>query len=172
MAFGKDRILEMYLNQVPYGGTAWGVAAAAEQYFGKSVTDLTLAESAMLAGLPAAPTYYSPFGQDVQRAKDRQKQVLRRMVEDGYITKDQADTATSEKLTYRTNTIDIKAPHFVMYVREYLAQKYSEAVVDKAGLKVTTTLDLDVQEKTQEIVRENVEELERYRASNGAALVD
>ena len=171
MAFGKDRILEMYLNQVPYGGTAWGVAAAAEQYFGKSVTDLTLAESAMLAGLPAAPTYYSPFGQDVQRAKDRQKQVLRRMVEDGYITKDQADTATSEKLTYRTNTIDIKAPHFVMYVREYLAQKYSEAVVDKAGLKVTTTLDLDVQEKTQEIVRENVEELERYRASNGAALV-
>ena len=171
MAFDKDRILEMYMNQVPYGGTAWGVAAAAEQYFGKSVSELTLAEAAMLAGLPAAPTYYSPFGQDAQRAKDRQKQVLRRMVEDGYIEKEQADEAVSEKLTYRTNTIDIKAPHFVMYVREYLAQKYGEAVVDKAGLKVTTTLDLDIQEKAQTIVRENVEELERYRATNGAALV-
>jgi len=171
MAFDKDRILEMYMNQVPYGGTAWGVAAAAEQYFGKNVGDLSLAEAAMLAGLPAAPTYYSPFGQDAQRAKDRQKQVLRRMVEDGYISKEQADEAVSEKLTYRTNTIDIKAPHFVMFVREYLAQKYGENVVDKAGLKVTTTLDLDIQEKAQTIVRENVEELERYRATNGAALV-
>src|SRR3989338_1764864 len=149
MAFSKDKILEMYLNQVPYGGTAWGVAAAAEQYFGKNVGDLSLAEAALLAGLPAAPSYYSPFGQDPQRAKDRQKQVLRRMVEAGYIEKEQADTATLEKLTYRTNTIDIKAPHFVMYVREYLAQKYGEAVVDKAGLKVTTTLDLDIQEKAQ-----------------------
>src|SRR3989344_2571953 len=171
MAFGKDRILEMYLNQVPYGGTAWGVSAAAEQYFGKSVSDLTLAESAMLAGLPVAPTYYSPFGQDAQRAKDRQKQVLRRMVEDGYIKADEAQQAESEKLTYRTNTIEIKAPHFVMFVREYLAQKYGETVVDKSGLKVTTTLDLDVQEKTQQIVRENVNELERYRATNGAAIV-
>src|SRR3990167_5975590 len=71
MAFPKDRILEMYLNQVPFGGTAWGVAAAAEQYFGKEVKDLTLAESAMLAGLPAAPSYYSPFGQDPTRAKTR-----------------------------------------------------------------------------------------------------
>lgn len=171
MAFDKNKILEMYLNQVPYGGTAWGVAAAAEQYFGKSVTDLTLAESAMLAGLPAAPTYYSPFGQDAQRAKDRQKQVLRRMVEDGYISKEQADEAASGKLSYRTNTIDIKAPHFVMYVRQYLAEKYGENVVDKAGLKVTTTLDLDIQDKAQTIVRENVEKLERYRAGNGAALV-
>src|SRR3990167_509997 len=170
MAFDKDRILEMYMNQVPYGGTAWGVAAA-EQYFGKNVGDLSLAEAAMLAGLPAAPTYYSPFGQDAQRAKDRQKQVLRRMVEDGYIKKEQADEAVSQKLAYRTNTIDIKAPHFVMFVREYLAQKYGENVVDKAGLKVTTTLDLDIQEKAQTIVRENVEELERYRATNGAALV-
>ena len=117
MAFGKDTILEMYLNQVPYGGTAWGVSAAAEQYFGKSVSDLTLAESAMLAGLPAAPSYYSPFGQDPERAKDRQKQVLRRMAEDGYITKEEADSALLEKITYRTNTIDIKAPHFVMFVR-------------------------------------------------------
>ena len=79
------------------------------------------------------------------------------MTEDGYISKEEADTATLEKLAYRTNTIDIKAPHFVMYVREYLAQKYGENVVDKAGLKVTTTLDLDIQEKAQQIVRKNVE---------------
>ena len=171
MAFPKDRILEMYLNQVPYGGTAWGAAAAAEQYFGKDVKDLTLAQSALLAGLPAAPTYYSPFGQDSKRAKERQKQVLRRMVEDGYILKEEADAAAGEELSFKPSATDIKAPHFVMYVREYLAEKYGEAVAAQGGLKVTTTLDLDIQESAQKIVKDNIDKLKVHRVSNGSALV-
>lgn len=171
MAFSKDQILEMYLNQVPFGGTAWGVSAAAEQYFGKSVKDLTLAESALLAGLPVAPSYYSPFGQNPQRAKDRQKLVLGRMVEEGYITRDQAESAAAEELVFQQSAIDIKAPHFVMYVREYLAQKYGETVAAQGGLKVTTTLDLDVQEQAQKTVSENIEKLTALRVSNGAAIV-
>lgn len=171
MAFSKDKILEMYLNQVPYGGTSWGVAAAAEQYFGKNIKDLTLAQAALMAGLPAAPTYYSPYGQDPKRAKERQKQVLRRMVEEGYISRDQAERATNEDLQFKPAAIDIRAPHFVMYVREYLAEKYGEAVAAQGGLKVTTTLDLDVQETTQKIVRDNIDKLKGYRVSNGAALV-
>ncbi|MBI2594337.1 penicillin-binding protein [Candidatus Curtissbacteria bacterium] len=171
MAFSKDQILEMYLNQVPYGGTAWGVAAAAEQYFGKDVGDLTLAESALLAGLPAAPTYYSPFGQDPQRAKDRQKLVLKRMVEERYISREEADREAGEELHFREAATDIKAPHFVMYVREYLAQKYGEAVTAQGGLKVSTTLDLDIQETSQKIVAGNIEKLKGLRVSNGASLV-
>lgn len=171
MAFDKDKILEMYLNQVPYGGTAWGVAAAAEQYFGKNVSDLTLAESALLAGLPAAPTYYSPHGSDPRRAGDRQKLVLGRMVEEGYISQEEAERAAGSEITFRTAGTDIAAPHFVMYVREYLAQTYGEAVVAKGGLKVTTTLDLDLQEKAQQIVAENIDKLNGLRVSNGAAIV-
>lgn len=170
-AFSKDRILEMYLNQVPYGGTAWGTSAAAEQYFGKNVKDLTLAEAALLAGLPAAPTYYSPFGQDPQRSIDRQKLVLKRMVEEHYITQKQADEAVREELKFRTSAIDIKAPHFVMYVREYLAQRYGEEIATRSGLKVITTLDLPLQEEAEKIVKKNIDSLVALRVSNGAALV-
>lgn len=171
MAFGKDRILEMYLNQVPYGGTAFGVEAASEQYFGKDVKDLTLAEAALLAGLPAAPSYYSPFGQDANRAKQRQKLVLARMAADGYITHEEATRAAEEPLNFRSSIVNIKAPHFVMYVREYLAQKYGESVAAQGGLKVTTTLDLGLQEKAQKIVAENIDKLKAYKVGNGAAIV-
>ena len=171
MAFPKDRILEMYLNQVPFGGTAWGVAAAAEQYFGKEVGDLTLAESATLAGLPAAPSYYSPFGQDPSRAKTRQILVLNRMIEEGYITRDQAEIASKEELKYQESIIDIRAPHFVMFVREFLANKYGETVAAHGGLKVTTSLDLKIQDEAQKIVADNVTELSGFNVGNGAALV-
>ncbi len=171
MAFSKDKILEMYLNQVPYGGTTFGVEAAAEQYFGKDVKDLTLAESALLAGLPQAPSYYSPFGQDQSRAKARQKQVLSRMVADGYITRDVAEKAGEEPLNYKSSITNIRAPHFVMYVKEYLAQKYGEEYATQAGLKVKTTLDVDLQEKAQKIVSDNIDKLKPYNVGNGAALV-
>lgn len=171
MAFGKDKILEMYLNQVPYGGTAFGVEAAAEQYFGKNVKDLTLSEAALLAGLPQAPSYYSPFGQDQSRAKARQKQVLSRMVADGYITRDEAEKADAEPLNYKSSITNIRAPHFVMYVKEYLAQKYGEEYATQAGLKVKTTLDVDLQEKAQKIVTDNIDKLKPYNVGNGAALV-
>jgi len=171
MAFSKDKILEMYLNQVPYGGTAFGVEAASEQYFGKPVQELDLAQSALLAGLPVAPTYYSPYGQNPQRAKDRQLLVLKRMVDERYISQAQADEAAGEDLQFKPSATNIKAPHFVMFVREYLAQKYGDSVVSRGGLKVTTTLDLDLQEKAQEIVKSNIDKLEYLRVTNGAALV-
>ncbi len=168
--YSKDQILEMYLNQVSYGGTAWGVEAAAQMYFGKSVKDLDLAESSLLAGLPAAPTYYSPLGAHPELAKQRQAEVLRRMVEDGYITEVQLATAKSEKVEFKPAS-DIKAPHFVMYVKERLVQKYGEKVVEQGGLKVTTTLDLLIQEFSQGIVASEVAKLKDLNVGNGAALV-
>lgn len=170
LLYPKDKILELYLNQVPYGGTAWGAETAAEKYFGKSVKDLTLAESALLAGLPQAPTYYSPFGAHPEQAKIRQKEVLRRMVEDRYITQAQADEALAEEIVYKKEQ-GIKAPHFVMYVKEQLVNTYGEALVERGGLKVKTTLDLNLQEFAQATVAAEVAKLKSYRVTNGAALI-
>jgi penicillin-binding protein 1C len=169
--FSKEEILEMYFNQVSYGGTSYGAQEAAERYFGKSAAELDLAEASLLAGLPAAPTAYSPFGQDPELAKRRQAQVLQRMVEDGYITQQAADAALEQELAFRTDSIDIRAPHFVMYVRQLLAQEYGEEAVTRGGLEVRTTLDPDTQQLATQAVREEVERLERLRVSNGAALV-
>ncbi len=168
--YPKNKILELYLNEVPYGGTAWGVETASEKYFGKSVRDITLAEATLLAGLPQAPSLYSPFGAHPELAKERQREVLNRMVEDGYITKEQANTAEKEELRYKPET-GIKAPHFVMYVKEILEQKYGGALVERGGLKVTTTLDLDLQEYAQATVSSEVTKLQRYQVTNGAALI-
>ncbi len=171
MLYSKDQILEMYLNQVPYGGTAWGIETAAEMYFGKQVEELTLAQSALLAGLPRAPSLYSPFGSHPEYAKARQIDVLIRMVEDKYITQDEADAAAAEELHYLPPSENIKAPHFVMYVKQLLVEKYGERAVEQGGMKVTTTLDLDMQEAAQASVAAEVADLENLRVSNGAALV-
>lgn len=171
MLYSKEQILEMYLNTVPYGGTAWGAESGARKYFGKSVKDLTLAESALLAGLPVAPTKLSPFGANPDLAKKRQKEVLRRMVEDRYITAQQAKAAEEQKLKFVSNIEKINAPHFVMFVREALAQTYGEALIEKGGLVVQTTLDLKLQKKAENIVEEEVSALEKYNVGNGSALV-
>jgi penicillin-binding protein 1C len=168
--YPKDKILELYLNQVPYGGTAWGVESASERYFGKKVEDLTLAECALLAGLPQAPTLYSPFGAHPELAITRQKEVLVRMVEDHYITQQQADQSAGQPMVFKNET-GIKAPHFVMFVKEQLVQKYGEALVAKGGLKVTTTLDLDLQDYAQATVAAEVAKLKGYHVTNGAALI-
>ena len=168
--YSKSKILELYLNQVPYGGTAWGVETASEKYFGKSVRDITLAEAALLAGLPQAPTLYSPFGAHPDRAKIRQREVLRRMVEDRYITQQEADAAYAAELMFKLET-GIKAPHFVMHVKDLLVNKYGEAPVERGGLKVTTTLDLGLQEYAQATVAAEVEKLKTLRVTNGATLV-
>ena len=173
LKYSKDEILQMYLNEVPYGGTAWGVAAASEMYFNKKVKDLSLAESSFLAGLPAAPTYYSPFGTypEEKLHKKRQAEVLRRMAEDGYITKEEAEKTKAEELAFVPQKTNILAPHFVDFVRRELIQKFGENQVLTGGLEVITTLDLDLQRKTQEIVTEEIAKIERYRVGNGAALV-
>src|SRR3989344_683149 len=144
--YSKKEILQMYFNEAPYGGPAWGIETASEMYFGKPARGLSLSESAYLAGLPAAPTLYSPFGIHPEKGQERQQAVLRRMVEDRYISQEQADEALSRKLTFKTPTQAIKAPHFVMYVRSVLAKKYGEKIVSQGGLKVITTLDLGLQE--------------------------
>lgn len=168
--YPKDKILELYLNQVPYGGTAWGIETAAEKYFGKSVKDLTLSEASLLAGLPQAPTLYSPFGAHPELAKARQKEVLRRMTEDHYISQDQANAAFATELHFKQEP-NIKAPHFVMYVKEQLVNKLGEALVERGGLKVTTTLDFDLQDYAQATVASEVNKLHDLHVTNGAALI-
>lgn len=169
--YTKKQILEMYFNQIPYGGTAWGVEAAADVYFGKHVKDLTLAESAFLAGIPRAPSIYSPFGSTPDAWKKRQKEVLKRMVAMKYITQKQAEDALTETLTFQKPQTPIYAPHFVMYVKEFLVKKYGLPMVERGGLNVITSLDLPLQEATQEIVTDQVNKDAYLNLSNGAALI-
>lgn len=168
--FSKDQILEMYLNQIPYGGTAYGIEAASELYFSKPAKDLTLAETALLVGLPQSPSRYSPFGSQPENAKGRQQTVLRRMVEDGYITQEQADAAFAEELKFATPKAP-SAPHFALWIKEQLAEKYGEAVVEKGGLRVKTTLDLELQDFAQKAVKDEVDKLTKQKVGNGAAFV-
>lgn len=169
--YSKGEILEMYLNYISYGGTAVGIEAAANKYFDKSAKDLSLAEAALLAGLPQSPTTYSPFGSNPERAKNRQKEVLRRMAEDGYISQEAATAAGEEVLAFAIKRTDIKAPHFVFYIRDLLYEKYGEKMVETGGLRVTTTLDLNLQEVAQASVAAELTTLERMRVTNGAALI-
>lgn len=171
--YSKDQILQMYLNEAPYGGTAWGVEAASEMYFNKKVNDLDLVESAILAGMPQAPSLYSPYSSDPKAYIDRTKHVLKRMREDGYITADQEKQADGQlpDVVFQKRGADFKAPHFVQYVQKILEDRYGQAAVESGGLKVTTTLDLDLQDKAQDIVREEIDKVESLHITNGAAVV-
>ncbi|MBU0978421.1 transglycosylase domain-containing protein [Patescibacteria group bacterium] len=169
--YTKDEILEMYLNYISYGGTAVGIEAAARAYFDKPASQLTLAEASLLAGLPQAPSYYSPFQSDPTLSQKRQAEVLRRMVEDGYITNAQAQSAQSETLDFALNRSDIQAPHFVFYIRDLLYQEYGSETVEKGGLRVTTSLDLDLQQTAQASVSAEIEKLSRMNVNNGAAMI-
>jgi len=168
--YSKDQILEMYLNQAPYGGTAWGIETAARTYFNKSAKDLTLAEAALLAGLPASPTRFSPFGAHPELAKERQKRVLERMVEDKYITEEESKKAGEQELHFAPADVGIKAPHFVLYVKELLVDQYGEKMVEQGGLKVTTTLNLELQDFAQQTVASEATKLKNLHITNGAAL--
>ncbi len=169
--FTKQEILSMYFNEVAYGGPAWGIAAASQTYFDKNPQNLTLAESAYLAGLPASPTTFSPYGSHPELGKQRQKEVLRRMVEEQYINQTQADEAFLEKLNIKPPVSAIAAPHFVMYVRDVLAQKYGLKTVSQGGLQVTTSLDLNIQRMAEKVVFEETEKLAKLNVTNGAAMV-
>lgn len=169
--YSKNEILEMYLNQAPFGGTAWGIESAAQTYFNKKAKDLTLAETTLLIGLPASPTRFSPFGAHPELAKERQERVLQRMAEDGYLSKEESEEAAKQALNYALPTVGIKAPHFVLYVKELLVDEYGEKMVEQGGLKVQTTLDLDLQEFTQQTVASEVAKLKNLKISNGAALI-
>lgn len=171
IVYSKDQILELYLNYAPYGGTAYGIETAAQSFFNKSARDLTLSEATLLAGLPQAPTKYSPFGANPELAINRQAQVLRRMVEDGYITQEQSNAAKEQKLNFATKRVEINAPHFALWVRDFMVDKYGEDLVNLGGLRVTTSLDLALQEYAQASLSAEIKKLGRLRISNGAALV-
>lgn len=168
--FEKNEILEMYLNEIPYGSNAYGIEAAAQTFFNKNAKDLTLDESALLASLPNAPSYYSPFGSHLEQLKNRQEIALNTMADLQFISQEEADQAKEiDVLSKIDPRIDnIKAPHFVMYIRDYLENKYSQETVETGGLKVYTTLDWDKQQAAEQIVAELAEKNISYDAENAA----
>jgi penicillin-binding protein 1C len=168
--YSKDQILEAYLNQIPYGGSAYGIESASQLYFGKSAKDLKLGEAALIAGLTQAPTYYSPFGAHPELAKLRQEEVLKAMVSSKFITQDEADRAKEEELVFAKPSAP-KAPHFALWIKEQLVDKYGEQMVDEGGLRVYTTLDLDLQNFAQDTVATEVGKLRNLNVKNGALIV-
>jgi len=169
--FTKDEILQMYFNEVPYGGTAYGAEEAAQKYFGQSVKDLDLAQSALLAGLPASPTRCSPFGAHPELAKERQALVLKRMYQEGFIGESEKEETLNQELIFAPNKNIIKAPHFVLWVKELLVEKFGQRTVEEGGLEVLTSLDLPLQEEAEEVVKKEVEKISRLSVSNGSALI-
>ncbi len=167
--FTKDEILQMYFNEIPYGSVIYGIEAASQSFFGKSAKDLTLAESAILAAIPQAPTFYSPYGNNKDRLIVRQRYVLDSMAELGYISQEEAAAAKEEKIIFKPLQESMIAPHFVMYIRELLSEKYGEDFITQEGLRVYTTLDLDKQKAAEEAVTAGVaENSAKYNFTNAS----
>src|SRR3989344_3180539 len=171
--YSKDQILEMYLNDVSYGGTAIGVEAASNLYFGKHVKDLRPSESAFLAGLPQAPSYYSPYTTQNKAYVDRTRYVLDRLFAEKYISAKEKDVYFKEiqRFKFSEKEGSFKAPHFVMYVRDKLIKMFGENMVEKGNLKVMTTLDYDIQKNAEGILKSELDKLKGYNVGNGAAIV-
>lgn len=169
-AYTKEEILAFYLNEIPYGGNAYGIEAASQTFFGKSARDLSLDEAATLASLPRGTTLYSPYGSNTDRLVGRKNYALDQMASLKYITKEEAEAAKSidtiEKILPQKDAI--AAPHFVMYVREFLQKKYGDQALEQSGYKVYTTLDWDMQQKAEEAVKTGSEDNVRWNASNAA----
>jgi len=166
----KEQIFETYLNENPYGGNMYGVEVASKTFFGKSAKDVTIAEAAYIAAIPQAPTFYSPYGKNRDRLDVRARLVLSKMKEYGYITDAEYKAALAQKVEFlEKNTSGFRAPHFSLYVRDYLIEKYGEDMVDEGGLKVITSLDYSMQEKAEKVVRKFAPTLEtQFNASNTA----
>lgn len=166
----KDQILELYFNEIPYGGVTYGIEAASQQFFGKSVRDLDLAEAAMLAAIPQSPTRYSPYGNHTDELENRRKLVLQKMVDEKYVTQDQAEAAKATDVLARIKPRrdTIIAPHFVIWVRELLSEKYGDTLLTKGGLKVITSLDLDKQRLAEAAVTDGIAGVEKSGGSNDA----
>ncbi|MDO8520776.1 MAG: PBP1A family penicillin-binding protein [bacterium] len=169
---GKEEILALYLNESPYGGNIYGIEEASMIFFGHRANDLSLLEAAYLAALPQSPTRYSPYGNHLDELEERKNLVLKKMLELGSISSEEYDLALSEKVKFLPpQEYGIRAPHFVMFVREFLVEQYGEAMIEEGGLKVITTLDMDLQEKAEETVKEYAEQNEKQFNATNAALV-
>jgi 1A family penicillin-binding protein len=169
--FSKDDILKLYLNEIPYGRNAYGIQAAAKTYFNKDAKDLTLSESALLAALPQRPSYFAPDGPHKEELNDRKNYVLERMAKLGMITEEEAEKAKAEPLKFVEPKIEIKAPHFVFWVKDQLIEKYGEQIVERGGLRVTTTLDPKLQTIAERAVTEGAKRNFDQYGVNNAALV-
>ncbi|MCS7002439.1 MAG: transglycosylase domain-containing protein, partial [Dehalococcoidia bacterium] len=167
--FSKDQILEMYLNEIYYGNLSYGIQAAAQGYFGKDAKDLSLPEAALLAGLPQAPSVYNPMV-NPRAAKARQEYVLDLMTRQGYITPEQAEAAKNTPLVYKTVNVEIKAPHWVFFVRDQLEKEFGAELLYRGGLTVITTLDYRLQQQAERIARAHIDAI-RGNNANNASLV-
>ena len=167
--FTKDQIFWMYLNQIPYGSNAYGIEAAAKEFFGKKASQLTIAEAATIASVTKAPSYYSPFGNHVDALLSRKNSILARMKTLGFISDTEYQNALVQKLEFKSSDESIQAPHFVIMVKEYLGTKYGENAVENGGFKITTTLDANFQNIAEETVSKYAKiNKEKYKATNAA----
>ncbi len=166
--YSKDQILEWYLNQVPFGQNAYGAETAAQTYFKKSASDLSLAQAAILAALIKGPSYYSPYGSHQSELLVRKDYVLDRMVANNFITKDEAQAAKKETINFEKILQPIKAPHFTLWVKDYLEEKYGEDFLKEKGLKVYTSIDWNLQKKAEELVEHWAKINKNYNANNAA----
>src|SRR3989344_5923179 len=168
----KEKILEAYLNEVPYGGNIYGIEAASKTYFNKNAWDLTLAGAAYLASIPQSPTMLSPYGKNRNKLDERKNLVLARMLELKFITREEYDNAKNEAVAFLPQaTWGIKAPHFVFFIKDYLEQKYGATSVESGGLKITTTIDAGLQEKAEQVAKEGALKNEKDWNGKNAGLV-
>lgn len=148
----KDEIFSMYLNEIPYGGNIYGVEEASQAFFGKKSSEVTVAEAAYIAALPKAPSFYSPYGKNRDRLEERKNLVLKEMLRNNFLKQEEYDKATKEKVTFlEKSNSSIKAPHFVMFVKDLLEKKYGGQVLEEGGLRVITTLDYELQKKIEDV---------------------
>jgi len=167
--YSKDEIIAFYLNEIPFGGNIYGVESASQNFFGKKPMELEPYQAAMMAAIIQRPTFYSPYGTNFDKLESRQQLVLSYMKEQGYIDEETYNQQKEQKLTIKPFAQNIKAPHFVFYVREKLAEKFGEEALEQGGLKVQTTLDWDLQQIAEKVVREEIEKTRsRYDTRNGA----
>ncbi|TSC72343.1 MAG: 1A family penicillin-binding protein, partial [Parcubacteria group bacterium Gr01-1014_70] len=168
--YSKDEILNMYLNEIPYGSNAYGLEAAAETYFAIHARDLSLAQAAYLAALPKAPSYYSPYGNHKDELVVRKNIVLKRMEELGFVSTEEAETASKEEVVFLPPaTQGIRAPHFVMYVVDQLTERFGEEFLRNNGLSVRTTLDIGLQKHAEEVIASHAEKIDKdFNAGNAS----
>lgn len=168
----KDDILSLYLNSIPYGSNLYGAEAASKAFFGVSAKNLSIAQAAYLAALPKAPTYYSPYGNHRDKLEERKNTIIKRVSDLGFITPEEYERAKEEKVIFTPpSRFGIAAPHFVMYVREILAERYGEDAIEREGFKVVTTLDAKLQAVGEEVMSKFVPENEKKFNASNAGLI-
>lgn len=170
--YEKDEILEFYLNQIPFGSNAYGVESASQTYFNKQSSELTIAESATLVSLIPAPSHLSPFGNNVEELLRRKNNLLDRMFSRGLITKEEYEGAKEENIVFHLSRDYLRAPHFVMHIKNTLNKKYGEDFLEEKGLQVYTTIDFELQKRAEEIIKEKVASNYHYNAHNATMVVN